>query len=116
VAIIRITDLNARAIIGTHAWERNNKQDIVINVTLDYDAARASASDRLADTIDYKVLTQKILKNVEQSQCLLLEKLASQVLGIVMSYKKVSAATVRIDKPHALPLARSVSVELSSGK
>lgn len=42
IATIRIHDLKVRAIIGTHAWERDNKQDLILNVTIAYDAAKAA--------------------------------------------------------------------------
>ena len=50
---IRITDLKLRAVIGTNDWERETKQDVVINIAIDYDATKASESDDLKDAIDY---------------------------------------------------------------
>ena len=62
MAKIHITNLRLRAIIGTNDWERNHKQDVIINLAIDYDALRPSKSDHLKDTIDYKKLTKKIIK------------------------------------------------------
>jgi FolB domain-containing protein len=114
MATIRITDLSLRTIIGTNDWERTRKQKVVINVTCEYNAAKAQRSDKLQDTIDYKTLTKKIIRHVESSQYFLLEKLTATVLRIVMENPKVKKATVRIDKPLALRFARSVSTELSA--
>ena len=88
------------------------KQDVVINVTLDYDATKAIRSDNLKDTVDYKVITKKIIKAVESSNFMLLEKLASIVVDIVMENPRINNTSVRIDKPLALRFADSVSVEL----
>ena len=114
MAIIRIHDLNARAIIGTHPWERTNKQDLLINITVEYDAAKASGSDHLKDALDYEALAHKAIKTVERSRCLLLEKLAVKLLERIMADKRLKRAVVRLDKPHALPQAKSVSFELSA--
>ncbi len=116
MAKIRITNLKLRAIIGIHDWERDAKQDVVINVTIDYDATKAAASDDIKDTVDYKAITKKIIKKVEASAFFLLEKLADQILKIATESPLVKQATVRVDKPQALRFADSVSVEVSSGE
>lgn len=110
-ATIRITDLHLRTIIGIYDWERETLQDILINITLEFDAAKAIQTDNVKDTVDYKAITKKIIAFVEKSQSYLLEKLTEEVLKIVMKDTKVLTATVRIDKPQALRFAKSVSVE-----
>lgn len=113
MARIRITNLRLRTIIGTHDWEREVQQNVVINITLDYDATKAIAGDDLRETVDYKALTKQIIKEVEASQFFLLEKLSGRVLDIVTAHPAVREAVVRVDKPQALRFADSVSVELS---
>ena len=112
MATIKIKNLKLKAIIGIFGWERRIKQSIIINVSMDYDASRASKSDRIEDTVDYKAIKKNILKEVESSRYFLLEKLAAKVLDIVMDNKKVKFASVEIDKPKALRFADSVSVTL----
>lgn len=116
MAIIRITDLKLRAIIGTNDWERDQPQDIIINIRIKYDAHKACVSDQISDTLDYKEITKKVILEVESSRYYLLEKLASQILKLILAYPLVQEARVRVDKPHALRFAESVSVELSSLK
>ena len=111
---IRINDLKLRAIIGTHSWERVNRQDVVANITIEYDASNACKSDVLKDALDYQTLTAKVIKMVERSDYLLLEKLTAKVMDLVMTDKRVQSAYVRLDKPHAIPEARCVSFELSA--
>ena len=116
MATIRITDLRLRAIIGTNDWERDNLQDIVINIAIDYDAQKAARSDKLHDTVDYKTITKNIIKEVESSHFFLLETLCYKILQIVFENPKVKKAFVRVDKPLALRFADSVSVELSQSR
>ena len=113
MAKIRITNLRLRTIIGAHDWEREVQQDVVVNITLDYDATKGIASDDLRKTVDYKALTKQIVKEVEASRFFLLEKLSGRILDIVTAHPVVREAVVRVDKPQALRFADSVSVELS---
>ncbi len=116
MATIRITDLKLKAIIGINPWERKNKQDVIINLTLDFDASKASQSDNIQDTVDYKTLKKRILLLVKGSKFFLLEKLVEEVLNLTMQDPKILKATVRIEKPKALRFAKSVSIESSRTK
>ena len=114
MAKIRITDLLLRTIIGTHDWERKLRQEIMINVSLEYDSKKSCTGDHIDDAVDYRDITKRIIKEVEASHFFLLERLTDFVLKLVITDAKVKQATVRIDKPHALRFAKSVSVELSA--
>ena len=111
--IIRVKDLRLRTIIGFKEWEREKKQDIVINITVSTEAEAAAESDDISDSIDYKELTKKVVSGVESTSFNLLERLASFILDIVMEDALVREATVEVDKPLALRFADSVSVELT---
>ena len=108
--LIRIKNLRLRAIIGVNEWERRDKQDVVINVEIEFDGDRAARSDDLSETVDYKSITKQIIREVESSSFRLLERLAHHVLEIVMDHEEVLRARVEIDKPQALRFADSVSV------
>ena len=112
MAIIKIKDLKLRTILGIENWERENKQDIIINITFEFDGSKAAESDDLNDTVDYKKMKQKIIKFVEGSSFFLVEKLAGEVLNICLNAPLVESAVVEIDKPHALRFAESVSVTM----
>ena len=114
LARLKISDLLLRTVIGDNQWERGVKQDVVINVSCEFDATAAVASDKLEDTVNYKAMKKRIIAEVEGSSYRLLEKLTSQVLAIVMEDARVLCATVRVDKPQALRYAKSVSIEMSS--
>jgi len=114
MAVIKINDLKVRALIGAYSWEKANKQEVVINITIEYDASKACLSDKLKDALNYESLAAKTIKIVERTRHTLLEKLASKILTGIMSDRRVQAAHVRVDKSQALPQARCVSFELSA--
>jgi D-erythro-7,8-dihydroneopterin triphosphate epimerase len=106
--------LKVRTLIGAYSWERVNKQELVINITIEYDASKACLSDKLKDALNYESVASKAIKIAERSRYTLLEKLASKLLAGIMSDKRVEKAHVTVDKPQALPQARCVSFELST--
>jgi len=111
---IYIRDLALRCIIGIFDFERDNKQDVVINVTLDCEPfTAAAASDSIEDAVDYKSLTKQIINFVEPSEFGLIETMADGIANICLGHSdKVQRATVCVDKPGALRFARSVAVEV----
>jgi len=114
MGVIRINDLKVRTLIGAYSWEKVNKQELIINITIKYDAAKACVSDKLKDALNYDAVAAQAIKTVERSRYTLLEKLTAKLLAGIMSDARVQAAHVRIDKPQALPQARCVSFELSA--
>lgn len=113
---IHIKNLRLKTIIGINDLERAEKQNVIVNVEVELDASRATETDRIEDTVNYKTLTKRIISEVELSEFYLLEKLAHHILNIVLEDKKVIRGTVEVDKPHALRFANSVSVSCSGDR
>ena len=109
---IEIKDLLVRGIIGVNDWEREQAQDILINVSLSCDLRRAGLSDDIDDTVNYRSVTKQILQHVEAGQRLTLEALASDIARICLQQSGVEKVRVRVEKPGALRFARSVGVEI----
>jgi D-erythro-7,8-dihydroneopterin triphosphate epimerase len=111
-AIINITNLRLRTFIGFNEEERQKQQDIVINAEIHYPANHLCLDDDVDNALNYKVITKSIIKHVEDGRFLLLEKLTSDILSICSEHPWVNFAQVKIDKPHALRFADSVSLSL----
>ncbi len=109
---IYIRDLSIRGIIGVNQDERIEKQDVVINVILFTDTRKAGQTDALEDSVDYKKVKKAILSLVENSEFLLIEKLAEEIAKICLDDSKVQKVDVTVDKPGALRYTRSVAVEI----
>ncbi len=115
---IQIRDLLVRGILGVQDWERQQPQDILINVTLYADLRRAGATDSIDDTVNYRTVTKKIIAHVEAARRLTVEALAADVASMCLAERGVERVRVRVEKPGALRFARSVGVEIerSSGE
>lgn len=113
-ATINIENLRLRTFIGFNADELVKQQDIVINALIEFDATKPSISDDEKDTLNYKVITKAIIKYVENGKFRLVEKLNADIVGIIMDNPQVLKTQVRVEKPHALRFADSVSVSLAA--
>lgn len=109
---IHLRDLRLRAIIGVYPEERRQKQDLVLNLELQVDLRQAGETDRIEDTVDYHLLQQRIIAQVEASTHALIEKLAAEIAQTCLDHPAVKAVRVILDKPGALRFARSVAVEI----
>ncbi len=111
---ITIENLRLRTIIGINDWERETRQDVVINVELELAAGTVFNRDAIDETVDYKQLNKRIIEEVERSSFYLIEKLGDHLLTVVMEDRRVRRARVRVAKPGALRFTDSVSVDCSA--
>jgi FolB domain-containing protein len=109
---IIIRDLLLRGIVGINDWEREKRQDILINLVLGVDLRQAGASDQIDDTVNYRTITKEIIQHVESSERFTVEALAHDLAAICLRQQGVSRARVRVEKPGALRFAGSVGVEI----
>lgn len=109
---IFIRDLLVRGVIGLNEWERKQKQDILINLTVFSDLRRAGATDDVANTLNYRSVTKAVIALVESSSFFLVEALATEIARLVIVDFGVLRVIVRVEKPGALRFASSVGVEI----
>jgi FolB domain-containing protein len=110
--LIHIKDLLLRGVIGVNDWEREVRQDILINITMTADLRQAAASDDITDTVDYKKVTKQVIQHVETNEPFTVEKLADDLARICLGEPGVQRVRLRVEKPGALRFARSVGVEI----
>jgi len=109
---IEIKDLLLRAIVGINDWEREKKQDVLVNIVLFSDLRAGAASDDITQTVNYRSLTKKVIDHVESSARFTIEALAGDIARLCLAEAGVERVRVRVEKPGALRFARSVGVEI----
>jgi len=114
--MIRVRDIQLSCIIGINPWERQNKQPVILNLAMACDLSKAGRSDRIEDTLDYRKLNDRIIREIETSEYSLIERLAEHVADICLENPIVREVSVTVDKPGALTGARSVAVEISRSR
>lgn len=110
---IEIRDLLLRCIIGINESERQNKQDILVNIIMWTDTRAAAASDAIGDTVNYRTVTKDVIAYVENSEHYLVERLVERIAGICLRAAHVHQVQVSVEKPGALRFARSVGVTIT---
>jgi FolB domain-containing protein len=111
-----IKDLLARGIIGVNDWEREQTQDILINVVAFMDTGKAAQTDDLLDCVNYKTLSQRVRLHAETAARFTVEALANDLAKICLEEKNVEKVVVRVEKPGAVRFAASVGVEVERNR
>ena len=96
--------------IGFIDWERQVKQTVLIDLEMPVDCARAAASDRVADTLDYKRVAKRVIAFVEASDFQLIETLAERVAAVILAEFDMPWVRVTLAKPGAIRGSREVGV------
>jgi FolB domain-containing protein len=113
---ILIQDLLIRGIIGIHDWEREKKQDILINIEMEADCRPAGLSDDFQDAVDYRAVSKSVIALVEDSEFFLVERMAEEIAKICLENPAVTFARVRVEKPGAVRFSRSVGIEIERSR
>jgi dihydroneopterin aldolase len=103
---VRDLDLSAR--VGVHPHEQSAPQRIRLNICLH--TIRGGSG---LGVVDYEAIVIKLRTLVSASHVPLVEDLADQVAAVCLEDPRVRCATVRIEKPSALPDAFGVGVEIT---
>lgn len=114
IAKICVKNLRLRTFIGIKEEEIINKQDVIINLTIFYQAHTAVQENEIEYALNYRTITKAIIGHVEGNKFALLERLTQELVDLVMDYKEVKYVEVEVDKPQALRYADSVSITLSA--
>lgn len=109
---IIIRDLLLRCIIGVNDWERESKQDVLIDLVIFTNVEDVGRTDDPAAILNYRSITKAIIKHVEASDYKLVEALATSIARICCVDFNAPKVIVRLEKPGALRFARSVGVEI----
>ncbi len=112
VSTIHIENLRLRTFVGFNPEERSKQQDVVINIEIQHRVDAGVFDDEINRALNYKTIVKAVIECVENGRFLLLEKLTAHVLELCCEAPSVHYARVRVEKPHALRFADSVSVTL----
>lgn len=109
---IFIEDLLIRGVIGISEREREQPQDILVNIEIKTDITKAGISDNVEDSVNYRTIAKKVLAHTETIKRYTVEALAEDIARICLEDQKVESVLVRVEKPGAVRFSRSVGVEI----
>ena len=108
---IGIHDYQLNLRIGCHPKERDRVQPVFMTLSLNVES-NAHDTDNIEDAPDYYFLSERIRDVTEANEYALLERLAVEIGGILLGEPRVISALVTLNKPEALPNAKSASVSM----
>lgn len=110
-----IEDLRIQTVIGVFEWEREIKQTVSLDLEMAFDIGLAACSDAIADTLDYKAVSKRLIQFVERSEYQLVEALAEECARIVLTEFPVPWLRLKLSKPGAVRGSSAVGVIIERG-
>jgi 7,8-dihydroneopterin aldolase/epimerase/oxygenase len=111
-----IEALEIETLIGIYDWERRIRQPLQFDIEMAFDNRRPAATDDIADTLDYKAVSKRLIEYVSQSSFGLVETLAERCAGIILDEFAVSHVRLKLSKPGAVRGARAVGVMIERSR
>ncbi|WP_369936035.1 dihydroneopterin aldolase [Xanthomonas tesorieronis] len=105
-----IEGLEIDALIGIYDWERRIRQTLRFDLEMGFDNRVPAASDDIADTLNYKAVSKRLVELVEQSEDGLVETLAERCAAAVLDEFQVRWLRLKLSKPGAVRGAQAVGV------
>lgn len=112
--IIRIKNLETRALIGIYDYEKTDRQPLFIDLEIQYGFDLGDLQAGEGTIVDYTNVEKMVKELVEIKHIDYLEVLAHALLIMIGdNFEDVLEATVWIRKPRALKYSETVEVELT---
>lgn len=116
VDTVFIRDLRIPVTIGVYAWEQRIRQQIRLDIDIDFDITRAAASDDIADALDYQAVAERLAAFLADTSFQLLETLGDRAAGFVLDNFPVERVSLTVTKPAAVAGAREVGISLTRSR
>jgi len=105
-----IEGLEIEALIGIYDWERRIRQPLRLDLEMAFDNRQPARTDKIADTLDYKSISKRLIAYVENSNFGLVETLAEHCAQLVLDEFGVTWLRLKLSKPGAVRGAQAVGV------
>ncbi len=108
--LVLIEGLEVRTVIGIYDWEREIRQTVRLDLEMAWDISKAGQSDDIADTLDYKAVSKRLIDYVEGASFGLIESLAEHCAQIILQEFSVPYVRLKMSKPGAVRGSENVAV------
>jgi dihydroneopterin aldolase len=114
--IVFLRGLRIETVIGIYDWEKQIKQPVILDLEMSTDVAKAAATDRIDDALDYKAVSKRLKQFVSEGRFELVETLAERCAGILVEEFGVSWVRLSLNKVGAVSDAVDVGVVIERGE
>jgi 2-amino-4-hydroxy-6-hydroxymethyldihydropteridine diphosphokinase len=113
---IILTGLKISCIIGIFNWEREQKQEIIIDLKFPCDIRKAAKRDNIVYTFDYKKIAKSTIAFVEKSKFQLVETLAESLAQFLIDNFHLPEVHLTVSKPGAIRGSQNVGIQIYRSK
>lgn len=113
--IIFLGGLQVDTLIGIYEWERQQRQTIILDIEMAFDIEKAAATDDIQYALDYKTVSDRIISFVQASECLLVERLISEIAELIRHEFNVPWVKITLNKKGAIGQGIDVGITIERG-
>jgi len=113
--LVYIKNLRIETVIGIYDWEREVKQVVSMDLEMAADISMAAQTDEIEHALNYKLISKRITKFVQEQNFKLIETMAEEVAQIVIGEFSVPWIRLRLSKPGALRGSEDVGIIIERG-
>lgn len=113
---VLIEGLRVETVIGVYGWEREVRQELIMDLTMAWDNRVPGISDDVEQALDYAKLAEFVTDRVGQSRFKLLEALAEDLAASLLDEFATKGLRLTIRKPGAVANAAAVGVQIERGE
>lgn len=114
--IVFIRGLQLPTVIGVYAWEREVRQELLLDLEMAWDIAPAGVSDDVEDALNYAAVATRLRAFAADNSFELLEKMATQLADLLLTEFALPWVRLRLCKPGAVTEAVDVGVLIERGQ
>ncbi|MEA3273917.1 MAG: dihydroneopterin aldolase [Pseudomonadota bacterium] len=114
--IVFLRGLRIETVIGIYDWEKQIKQPVILDLEMSTDVARAAATDRIEDAVNYKAVSKRLKQFVGGGRFELVETLAERCAEIIRDEFGVRWVRLSVNKTGAVTDAVDVGVVIERGE
>jgi len=110
---VYIDALKVETLIGVYEFERSEKQTLFLDVGLEFDCAKAGATDDLNFALDYDRLSRRIREWSLVQTFELLEAYGESLCTLIHNEFAINTVNLKINKPAAVVDCNAVGIVIS---
>ncbi|KAI8911553.1 Dihydropteroate synthase-like protein, partial [Gorgonomyces haynaldii] len=108
-----VKNLQLRNTLGADAWELEQKQPLLLDITAFFDVGDAAEHDLLTSSVSYATIAKHCQKYVETNDHKTLESVSSGIALVCLSDFDLPKVTITVRKPRGLLHAKAVGIEIT---
>jgi 7,8-dihydroneopterin aldolase/epimerase/oxygenase len=114
--VIFLSEIKLDTMIGVDEWERLKPQTVQLDLEIGLPRNRASASDNVADTIDYAAVIARIRATLAEKSYHLAEALAEHIAQLILKEFGAPWTRVTVTKLGLMKSVKRVGVTIIRGQ